>query len=484
MGIIHEAWSTLASGSVQRIPDPRAKRAEMEAGPGFEGYIGLDSVDITPVDLLPVTYWGSLDDCHTEGFHGRLFAYCLTLRKTKTESPLILLSLDLGQWPSPAMSQRITDRIRHAFGLPLANLMVQTTGVFSSPDLDECRVEGGDIRLTAYLSFLDEALVKLVGKTLKSASWGVLEFAEGHCGLAIKSDVFIADSGEGEKGRWAVGANHNTWGDRMLVVGRIARTDGTSGTLVNYACWPATLAPWARWLSADFPGPARGIVERETGGPCMFLQGMAGDQCPAYALTRNELVVEKNGRELAYSVLSALAGMPPAGKRLIAVREVSSEATLLSTSLEDATLASGLDAKTIQCWVDLKDFSRFTAAEFIDAIDEGQNAGDVAAAIARLTDVTPAYKELETNGLTGWIWRAGGVYFVGVPADPYSAMQFKLRVEARPVPVVCLSGVNGSFGAMPPASLYREDRYSVRNTPFAAGTMERVTEVITDSLRS
>lgn len=480
MGIIHEAWLTLASGSVQRIPDPRAKRAEMEAGPGFEGYIGLDSVDITPRDLLPLNYWGTLEDCRAEGFLGRLFAYCLTLRKTRTDKPLVLITLDLGPWPSPAFANSLVEDLRRQFGLPVANLMVQTTGVLSSPDLEECRIEG-DSPLPAYLSLLRESVAQLVKKTIKGAKWGVLEFTKSTCHMATNCDASIEGETEEAMSRWVIGARSGAPADHTMLVGRVARTDGTSGTLVNYACWPATLAPWARHITPDFPGSARELVERETGGPCMFLQGLGADQCPAFAFTRNQHVVEKNGRELGHAVLSALSGLPPAGKRLVNVHESASDPPMLSTTLEDATLASGLSARAVVAWPEMR-VAAITEAERVQAIEEGLETGDINASLSRMRLDTPVQNEVKQNGFTSWLWQTGGVAFVGVPASPHTVLQHAIRHGVRRLPVLCLSNVNGSFGPMPPHHLYREDMPSVRSTPFVCGALERVRDVIIDNL--
>ena len=48
------------------------------------------------------------------------------------------------------------------------------------------------------------------------------------------------------------------------------------GTVFNYGCHPATMIN-DKYLSPDYVGTARRIIEEETGGPAMFVQGFCGN---------------------------------------------------------------------------------------------------------------------------------------------------------------------------------------------------------------
>ena len=49
---------------------------------------------------------------------------------------------------------------------------------------------------------------------------------------------------------------------------------------VNFAAHPTLIDSHSRKFSADYPGVLAALVEKDTGAPCLFLQGAAGDLSP------------------------------------------------------------------------------------------------------------------------------------------------------------------------------------------------------------
>jgi hypothetical protein len=84
----------------------------------------------------------------------------------------------------------------------------------------------------------------------------------------------------------------------------VARIETTAGKpiahLVNFAAHPTMLDARLHKFSADYPGALAGLVEKETGVPCLFLQGAAGDLSPNAGAERTP---EKFGRLLGREVL-------------------------------------------------------------------------------------------------------------------------------------------------------------------------------------
>jgi hypothetical protein len=80
-----------------------------------------------------------------------------------------------------------------------------------------------------------------------------------------------------------VRVGHN-WAGPVDNTVRVARLDGDSGapvaTIVHYSAHPTTLAGGNRFVTPDYPGPVRRIVEDSLGGRCLFLQGTPGDIGP------------------------------------------------------------------------------------------------------------------------------------------------------------------------------------------------------------
>jgi hypothetical protein len=69
--------------------------------------------------------------------------------------------------------------------------------------------------------------------------------------------------------------------DREVIATRIDQSDGRPlAVLLNVACHGVSLGSECTEISADFPGYARQLIERETGAVCLFLQGAAGNINP------------------------------------------------------------------------------------------------------------------------------------------------------------------------------------------------------------
>src|SRR5262249_41899478 len=69
--------------------------------------------------------------------------------------------------------------------------------------------------------------------------------------------------------------------DSELLVMRVEDPKGKPiAHLVNFAAHPTMIEAKERKFSADYPGVMGALVEKETGAPCLFLQGAAGDLSP------------------------------------------------------------------------------------------------------------------------------------------------------------------------------------------------------------
>ncbi len=73
--------------------------------------------------------------------------------------------------------------------------------------------------------------------------------------------------------------------DSSVGVARIDDLDGTPiAILFRYSAHPVTIGPRAVVASADYPGPAREVVEKSLGGLSLFLQGCCGNVNPAVGI--------------------------------------------------------------------------------------------------------------------------------------------------------------------------------------------------------
>ncbi|MGQ9732381.1 MAG: hypothetical protein ACUVX8_14065 [Candidatus Zipacnadales bacterium] len=83
------------------------------------------------------------------------------------------------------------------------------------------------------------------------------------------------------------------------------REGGGPVILANFACHPVTVQV-NPLISADFPGAAVALVERQMDGHCLFLQGAAGDINPIHGHTGDWRDVEAYGLMLGGAILETM----------------------------------------------------------------------------------------------------------------------------------------------------------------------------------
>src|SRR5262249_14421506 len=95
--------------------------------------------------------------------------------------------------------------------------------------------------------------------------------------------------------------------DRELLLLRVEDRQGKPiAHAVNFAAHATTADGKDRRFSADWPGAMAALVEKETGAPCLFLQGAAGDLSPDAGENRGP---EKFGQAVGREVLALAKGL-------------------------------------------------------------------------------------------------------------------------------------------------------------------------------
>lgn len=101
--------------------------------------------------------------------------------------------------------------------------------------------------------------------------------------------------------------------DASVGVVRVDDLDGSPiAILFRYGAHPVTVGPRSVVASADYPGPARDVIERSLGGLSLFLQGCGGNVNPAVGIGNEvDCVDTKNrvGIELGGEVVKVAAGI-------------------------------------------------------------------------------------------------------------------------------------------------------------------------------
>src|SRR4051794_9458037 len=443
--------------------------------PSWSGLVGAARRDVTPPEGIYFKMWGAATYETAAGVHRPLTATALALRPALDgEEPLVLVAIDLTAWQDAEDERLVREAIVAALGVDprrvVVNLSHTHAGLLVSRENAD---KTGGALLAPYLERLcDEAAAAAV-EAVERAETAVLEGEAGWCALAWSRDL---PDGLG------AGANPAVVPDRTLLVGRVTADSGrTLATIANYACHPTTLAWQNQLISPDYVGAARELVEADTGAPLVFLQGASGELAPREQYTGDTEVADRNGRMLGRAVLATLEAMLPPGTRLAYDGIEESGAPLALWRREPADPPGDLAVASTEVEVELKPLEvREETARRWQSLPEHVRSER----IERWQRLRRALGEGDSTTTPLYAWRLGDALLVATPTEPYSYLQVELRRRLAPHPVVVLGVANGvSTGYLPPAGLYDRDLYQVWQSPYAAGSLERLVDAAEALLR-
>ncbi|MBC7464105.1 MAG: alkaline ceramidase [Actinobacteria bacterium] len=439
----------------------------------FEGQalIGIMKREITPPFGIYGRVWGASNHDKSEGSHKPLFVTAMSMQTESDDMPALLVAIDAGSLGDldGREGEQLRESVRTALQIDDAHLMIACSHTHASPWFARSRsaLPGGDL-IERYLEEIATAIIDACKEALAHRVTSIVTFSAGKCALASNRDLIDPHNPD----RFLTGFNPAVEADDTLMVGRIVRiSDGeTIGTLVNYACHPTSLGWGNKLISPDYVGAMREKIESETGGvPCLFLQGASGDLGPAYQYVAETDIADAHGKQLAYSSLSALTAMYPAGNKFAFIRSVESGAPLgywepVPYEVPKELLVSAdrvsLPAKVWPSVAELDSQIAVTADSF---------------AKERLFRKRSIAKLMLTGGelgLTIYGWRLGKILFVGVQCEVYSIWQQDLREMFPDYAIVAITCVDyEAIGYVVPDELHDLNLYQAWQPPFDKGVM-------------
>jgi hypothetical protein len=226
----------------------------MPAAHGEELRAGAAQVDITPPIGFAMWGYGARKDQPCLGVRDPLHARALVLEVGGKR--LALVSLDLGRAPTRASTAAIRQRVREA---GIEHLFLVASHTHHGPVLE---VDSWPTPEKSYVRQLEQKLGDVIldaAKALKPARLGV-----------ASKQVTLNRNRHSKREDRPV--------DRELLVLRVEDKGGKPiAHAVNFAAHATMRDSKERKFSADYPGVLAGRIEKETGAPCLFLQGAAGD---------------------------------------------------------------------------------------------------------------------------------------------------------------------------------------------------------------
>lgn len=438
--------------------------------PSLCARIGVSRWDITPGLDVCAKNWGAAKHWFATGVHRRLVGSAMAIGSMQGDAPLLMMSLELGWWRSRRDGDALRKTVLDAVGLPESNVIIHLTHTHAGPVLDsDAPAEANPETARSYLATLAERCAAGAREAVVAMKPATMLFRQGRCSLATERDFIDPANPK----RFLTGFHPNAKADDALLVARAFDDDGqTIATLVNYACHPTTLAWDNRLISPDYPGVMREFVETDTKAPCLFFLGACGEYSPAEQYTGDVSIAEQHGHELGHAVLATLQPMEKGCSHLRYDGAVESGAPLAMWSAVSRTANEAVRA--VMCDVELDLKSDLPTLAHIDAALAKKPEGFEYERLLRKRRVRMSFTESGTSVEKLWMWQLGDAVLCGVPFEAYAALQLELRAAFPTKIIIVMNIANGILGYLPPANLYDRDLYTVWQTPFARGSLERV----------
>jgi hypothetical protein len=216
---------------------------------------GAAVVDITPPTGHAMWGYGARHDAASEGVLDPLKARALVLQAGGER--IALVSLDLGRAPTRAATAAIRERVKKDAGIE--HLFLVGSHSHHGPVIE---LDDWPSSKTSYVRELEQKLAALIVEAARGLKPARLAVAA--------KDVLYNRNRHSKRDDRPV--------DRQLLVLRVEDADGKAiAHAVNFAAHPTMHPAEVLRFSADYPGALAALVEKETGAPCLFLQGAAGD---------------------------------------------------------------------------------------------------------------------------------------------------------------------------------------------------------------
>ena len=238
---------------------------------------GAGRSDITPPVGIAHAGWGAQTHQVSEGNDMPLYVTALALSNADLQVAIVDIDIAI---LTIAQDAEMRDLITQRTGIPGDNIRISYSHTHSAPaTFSDWLTEGMEL-VEQWLRDLPGAAADAVAQAIEAQVPAVPSFGVGKC------DININRKPADDAGNLFTGRNWQGFVDRSVEVVGLDDMDGDPvATLVNYACHPTIMGHLNKWVTPDFPGPMRRVVEQTVGGTCLFLQGASGNQGPVDGFT-------------------------------------------------------------------------------------------------------------------------------------------------------------------------------------------------------
>ena len=443
---------------------------------------GVGRADITPPVGIPVGGWGNQYHEISEANDLELWATVLVVESDSgVRAALADIDLCILDDAQAATARRL---ISDAAEMPEEHVAAGTTHNHSVPvtlELGGAWIRRNRELVGPYVESVFEGIGRAAAHAASSLVPVRVGSATGESPLAVNRRMTKPD------GSAAVGLNWDGVADHRLAVVRLdADDDCPVATIVNYACHPIILGADNTYVTPEYPGIVKRVVERELGGHCLFVQGACGDIGPSEVFVSDLSVYRRLGAMVGHEA-TATALRASWRRRRQRLRDGEASAWIASFEYEperepDGAVAVRRETTPLPLRTDLGDATEWNreAQRWEDEAYAARAAGAPDTAVRELTVRTKfarmrAERGRALEGLSDYPLlvhglRLGPVALVGVPVELFGATGMQIR-DASPFATTLVSGYwNGYRNYLPTDDERARGGYEIDISPFQPGS--------------
>jgi len=414
---------------------------------------------------------------------------------TKDDVELAIVDVDIGIFTNH-QDKNIRELISKESGIPFGNIRLAYTHTHSGPITFGQWIKDGIDLANEWWNTIPAACVKAVVEAKATAQPARTGFGRGSCDVNINRRP-ARDNGELFTGRnWNGAVDHS-----VDVVSFDDADDNPIATIVNYAMHPTIMAHENQWVTPDFPGPMRSVVEHAVGGLCLFLQGASGNQGPVDGFTGDLRVYRKTGSKLGAEAARVRLGIEPR-ERKERLEQILASGTDLGIYSKVPTNESDDTVAVINVSTDLPSRDVISFKDAQAAFDTGEKElesirvsgaseedirkavskvmrANIQLNVARLSDANTRDGHIE---IIAQSMRIGETVLVSIPVEPFVELAQAVKERSSSANTVFSGFSNGHINYLATDIAHEEGGYEVSVSVFAPGSAELAIEASLEAI--
>lgn len=388
--------------------------------------------DITPEEH--VLLWGFANRRGLSGrVHRRLTSRCIVLKQDRSATCLIVNDL---LDANTDIVQEIAAQISHETGIIRDSILIVSTHTHSAPEMEHGRLDAND----RYIKWAISQIAENACKTITDSQG--FRGAQIKCGRA-KCDINIARRDikpEGGGLAYRIGDPDGLRDEEVGILELEDETNTRKVTFFNYACHPVTLGYESLFISTDYPGEARDIIEQDLGGMAVFINGATGDLNPRAAHSADPAIADQAGKHLGIAVTSA--NLSEYTGEII----LKTKAKTIRVPFRDQHITKEhIAAETKRKMKDITEF--FTWKEMLERWEK------------------KIYEKIEKNEVEAFFplrinaWKLGNVIIFFTQGELFVKYQLELKKHFPEYQVFCVTYAHGMGTYIPTADVFEKKGY-------------------------